>query len=131
VKPRHRSDDVATEIVEMLREAGCRVVPFESPFPGEPDYLAGRLGVLTLLELKSASGRLSDAQRLSHDWWARVGVKVAVVRTPREALEAVGVTGPKAEENLRAMRLFVAERRRETLRGRLQSAVRRPTEPTC
>lgn len=127
MKPRHRSDDVAPAIVQVLRDAGCRVVPFESPSPGEPDFLVGRLGRLTLLELKSYDGRLGAAQLDAHQAWAAVGVKVATVRTPREALDAVGITGPRAEENLRAMRLLVSERRRVSqLRGRLQPAVRRP-----
>jgi hypothetical protein len=127
VKPRHRPDDVAGPIVQMLRDAQCKVMPLESPDEGEPDVLVGRLGTLTLIEFKSRDGRLSEEQRAAHDAWARVGVRVAVVRSPREALDAVGITGPRAGENLAAMRSLVSERRREEkARGRLRPAVRRP-----
>lgn len=127
MKPRHRSDEVAPAIVQVLQDAGCYVVPFESPFAGQPDFLVGHLGWLTLLEVKSERGRLSDDQVAAHEAWARVGVRVYTVRTPREALEAVGIVGRRAEENLRAMRMLVSEKRRVAqVRGRLQPAVRRP-----
>ncbi len=114
-------------IVDVLRQAGCRVVPLESPSPGEPDLLCGWCGTLTLMELKSPGGRLSEDQRTAHAAWARVGVKVATVKTPREALGAVGITGPKAEENLKAMRLLVSKRwLLERAVGKLRPAVRRP-----
>jgi hypothetical protein len=127
MRPRHRSDEVAPAIVDALRQTGCRVVPFESPWPGEPDLLVGWVGRLTLLELKSPGGRLSDEQRTAHAAWARVGVKVETVRTPREALDAVGITGPRAEQSLAAMRLLVSERKRmHRAVGKLRPSIRLP-----
>jgi len=129
VKPRlaARVDGTQPTIVATLRMAGAEVLVLDVSAEGEPDLLVGWCGTLTLIEAKSKEGRLSIAQLGRHAAWARAGVKVQVVRSPREALEAIGVVGPRAEENLRAMRSLVSQQAREKkARGRLVPAVRRP-----
>ncbi len=113
-KPRFaaRVDTVHPAIVEALRVAGPKVLVLDVGEEGAPDILVGWLGTLTLLELKSPGGKLSGAQRQWHEAWARVGVKVVTCKTPREAFDAVGLTGPKAEANLAAMRSLVSGRKR-------------------
>lgn len=133
MKPRHRSDANAGEITVALRLAGCNVVPFESPHPGEPDLLIGFLGRLTLLEIKTERGRLAQDQKYAHAAWARVGVRVHVVRSQREAFDAVGITGERREANQASLRemaeAFEAPRRRRAeihgLQNKIRSSARR------
>ncbi len=56
--------------------------------PGRPDLLVGFRGETYLLEVKSPKGRLEDSQVTWHADWR--GRPVAVVRTPTEALRAIG-----------------------------------------
>jgi hypothetical protein len=124
MKPRHRSDSNAPGIVRVLKNAGCHVVSLESPRVGQPDLIVGFIGRISLLELKTAKGRLSNEQKVAHSEWARVGVRVHVVRTGQEALEAAGVTGRAAEERLEAMRVMreafeAPDRKRAEKRARL------------
>lgn len=128
-KPRFaaRVDETQPAIKEALELAGAKVEVLDVHKAGVPDFLVGWLGTLTLMENKSKGGRLSAEQEAEHAAWARVGVKVVTCRTPREALDAIGVTGERAEANLAAMRLLVSERRRVAkVEGKLVSSVRRP-----
>lgn len=137
-RPRHRSDANAGEITVALRRAGAHVIPLESPREGQPDLIVGFLGRLSLLEIKSAEGRLSADQKEARKGWARVGVRVHVVRTERQAFDAVGITGPLSEQNRAAMRQMQVEleasrppRRPRGFEGaRLRPAVRRYGGPT-
>jgi hypothetical protein len=107
-----RFDENDAEITKALREAGCLVWHLDCVEKGRPDKLVAFLGRLTLLEIKSERvGRLSKAQRDAHAEMARHGVQVHVVRSVREALDAVGI-GPKAD----------AERRRAL--GEIASGIR-------
>jgi len=80
------------EIVRVLRAAGCSVEVL-SPVArgGLPDLLVGRAGVSYLLEVKAPKGKLNERQ----ERWALAwrGRPVAIVRTPEDALGAVGLLG--------------------------------------
>jgi hypothetical protein len=127
-KPRHgaRVDDIQAAIVAALRAAYVQVLVLDVSEEGAPDLLCGWCGSLTLLEIKTRLGRVSEAQQEWHVRWARSGVRVVVVHSLREALDAIGVTGPRAEENLRALRQFMPTESPAMRRHRLRPSVRRP-----
>ncbi|MFH0899569.1 MAG: hypothetical protein V2A73_02945 [Pseudomonadota bacterium] len=84
-----RVDTNQAVIVKALRDAGCLVLDIHAVCQGVPDLLVFRYGWgerLHLLECKSANGTLTDEQREFGLLWP-----VHVVRTPREALQAVGL----------------------------------------
>lgn len=81
-------DENHNEIVEALRLAGCSVLSLAAIGKGVPDILVGRLGEQYLLEIKTAKGKLTPDQIIFIDKWRG---EVHVVRTPEEALIAVGV----------------------------------------
>ena len=56
--------------------------------PGHPDIIAWKAGRGLLLEVKSAIGFLSTAQRHMHRMLGASGVTVHTVRSVKEALEA-------------------------------------------
>ena len=88
--PRGRRDANERAIIEALRAAGCDVLQLEDPDnEGIPDLLVMHAGFpLKLLEVKTATGKLSVAQIEFHRrWWPHV----AVVRSPEAALEAMGL----------------------------------------
>lgn len=103
-RPRHGRDGNEPDIIRALTEAGTRVRRIESPDDDEPDLLVGFLGRLTLLEVKvPKTGRLTEGQKKAREEWARVGVRVYVVHSVREAFDAVGITGPRAARNHQAL----------------------------
>jgi len=57
--------------------------------PGAPDLLIVHAGRALFIECKSASGRLSEAQRACHAYLAGAGAAVAVVRSLEEAERAL------------------------------------------
>ena len=72
-------------IIAALEAAGCIVLKLNSA--GAPDLLVQSPdGLLYLLEVKAAHGTLTPAQR----HWQAQGLRVAIVRTPEQALAAVG-----------------------------------------
>lgn len=79
-------DATQSAIVAALRKAGCQVQSLAAIGKGVPDLLAGRAMKLWLLECKTGNGDLTPAQRKWHALWP-----VHVVRTPDEALRAVGL----------------------------------------
>lgn len=83
-------DLTQSEIVAALRKAGVTVQPLHAVGQGCPDLAAGRAGVTYLLECKTGAkaGLRGDKQI---EWHAAWRGHVAVVRTPEEALAAVGV----------------------------------------
>lgn len=83
-----RRDDTEPGIVKALEAAGWTVIRISDT--GAPDLLAIRRGVLTALECKSPGGTLTPAQQTAFMRWAAAGLPVKVVRTPEEALMAVG-----------------------------------------
>jgi hypothetical protein len=102
-----RRDNAESPIVEALRSVGASVT-FVS-VPGVPDLLVGYQGRTLLLEVKEPlgpkggnRGRGTGAARLSAGgdgtlsaeqlaWWAEwKGSPPVIVRTPAEALKAIG-----------------------------------------
>lgn len=66
----------------------------EGMMTGFPDLLCiGDGGRIAFLEVKTATGRLSDAQRDCHDMLTRKGCNVAVVRSQDEAVEVCRAWG--------------------------------------
>lgn len=74
------------EIVRALRKAGCQVQSLAAIGRGVPDLLCARASRIWLLEVKHGKGDLTAAQRAWHALWP-----VFIVRTPEEALRAVGL----------------------------------------
>lgn len=136
-RPRYadKPDGNRSEIVDALREAGAVAIDMRPPVAGHPEVLVGYIGQLVLLELKTERGTLSEEQRAAHRLWARAGIVVHVVRTIRDAYEAVGIAGPVSDDRRAAMRelasAFEVPVRRRTQRGimnaRLQPSARNYT----
>lgn len=81
-----RTDANQAEIVTALRKSGCQVESLAKLGRGVPDLLVSRAGKLKLLEVKTKRGDLTPDQRRWHALWP-----VHVVRSPEEALRAVGL----------------------------------------
>lgn len=77
-----KRDEVEPAIVAALEKAGVRVWRLSRPF----DLLAHRAGVWHVLEVKGDKGKLTEAQQRD----LAGNLPVHVVRTPDEALRAVG-----------------------------------------
>lgn len=76
------------EVVAALRAAGCEVLDLSRVGGGCPDLLVYRTarGLLRLLEVKVAKGRLTELQQTKF-----MRLPVWVVRSPAEALAAMEV----------------------------------------
>lgn len=98
-------DSNEAEIVAALRAAGASVTPLSAE--GVPDLLVGYRGATYLLEVKHLSptgrtvlrtsrGQRPDARGLTAAqqlWWSVwTGAAPVIVRTPAEALAAIGAT---------------------------------------
>lgn len=81
-----RVDQNQADIVEALRTAGALVLPLHTVGHGCPDALCQFRGALYLLEIKATTGSLTGEQEA----FQQIGWSVAVVRTPEEALAAIG-----------------------------------------
>ena len=75
-------------IVQALEKAGCTVYDATRVGGGFPDLVVGRGKKCWLLECKTEKGKLNAQQREFRDWWQG---HFAVVRSPMEALKAVGL----------------------------------------
>jgi hypothetical protein len=121
------------EITTALERVGCKVLVLDVSLAGCPDLLVGRFGNLYLLEVKNPAGRnhVEADQAFEHVSWKVVGVRVRIVRSISEALDAVGITGPEAEDNKAAMREMAERLKKEPRRSKfifgskLQPAVKR------
>jgi Holliday junction resolvase len=80
-----RRDGNEIEIIRALESVGVIVHPVSGA--GIPDLLCGHRGVWFLVEVKTRSGRLTEAQRRFHA--LAEGYPVFVVRTAQEAVEVV------------------------------------------
>ena len=81
-------DSNHTEITDALEKVGCTVYDASEFGDGFPDIVVGRLGRCYLLEIKSSrKAKLNPEQRKFQKWWRG---HFAVVRSPMEALQAVG-----------------------------------------
>ena len=76
------------EIVEALRGAGCTVQSLHRTGGGVPDLLVGHAERNYLLEVKGPRGKLTRHQVV---WFSDWRGQARVVRTPEEALRAVGL----------------------------------------
>ncbi len=81
-----RVDANQAEIVATLRARGCSVQSLAELGKGVPDLLVGFRRENYLMEVKSASGRLTEAEQKWHKSWRGW---VYVVHSIEEALEAV------------------------------------------
>jgi hypothetical protein len=82
-----RKDAGHDRIVAALLASGAIVVDLSNVGAGVPDLMVGRGGRTWLLEVKEEKGALRASQVAFLARWR--GGPVALVRTPREALEAV------------------------------------------
>ena len=76
------------EIVEALRAVGASVVVLSRVGQGCADLSAGFRGSNYFLEVKTDSGKLTPAELEFQQLWRG---HYAIVRTPEEALQAIGV----------------------------------------
>ena len=91
--PRARRVDAnQAAIVEALRDAGAMVHCTHEVGSGFPDLAVAFGGEVYLLEVKTQRGRLNKREQRWHDDWIdAAGEHLAVVRSPMEALEALGL----------------------------------------
>lgn len=82
-----RTDNNHTQIIEALRDAGASVFSTAGAGFGFPDLCIGFKGSNFLLEVKGPKGELNPYQKALHGMWAG---QMCVVRTPEEALRAIG-----------------------------------------
>lgn len=88
MRKRGRTDANQAAIVSALRQAGCSVWVTSSLGGGFPDLVvADRNGANVLLEIKDGKGDLTPDER---EFFAEWRGPVHLVRTPDEALQAVG-----------------------------------------
>jgi Holliday junction resolvase len=80
-----RRDANEGAIIQTLQAEGVIVFPISGA--GIPDLLCGHRGVWFLVEVKTRSGRLTEAQRRFHA--LAEGYPVYVVRTAQEAVEVL------------------------------------------
>lgn len=83
-----KRDTAESAIVKALEAAGCRVWRLSKPF----DLLVGRCGRFVVLEVKTGKRlRKDQAHQTAELVECRLsGLPVYVVRTPEDALQAVG-----------------------------------------
>lgn len=102
---RARIDNNQREIVAVLRAAGCSVISLATLGRNAPDLLVGCRGRTALLEVKNPARRTKfgaderarlESQRRWHEAWA--GAPPVFVRTPEEALQAVGLQPDKGKK---------------------------------
>ena len=75
------------EIVAALRAVGASVLHLHAVGRGCPDLAVGFRGVTYFLEVKSDKGKLTPAEQEFFDTWKG---RAAIVRSPEEALKAIG-----------------------------------------
>ncbi|GAG32634.1 unnamed protein product [marine sediment metagenome] len=80
-------DNNQSEIIDALTFAGCNVTDMHSAGDGFTDLFVTRAGVHYILEIKGRYGKLTKPQELFH----AKHKPVHTVRTPEEALKAVGL----------------------------------------
>lgn len=84
-----KADANQPEIVKALRRHGASVLHLHTVGHGCPDLAVGVAGSTYLLEIKDGSGKLTAQEEEFFKLWKG---HVAIVRTPAEAVAAVGLT---------------------------------------
>lgn len=84
-----RKDLNHNEIKMALEAAGASVCDTHKLGGGAPDIAVGFRNENYWMEIKQANGKVNKLQQEWHDNWRG---SVFVVRTPEEALDAIGVT---------------------------------------
>ena len=83
-----KTDSNQAEIVSALRRVGASVLVLSRVGQGCADLAAGIRGETFFLEVKTDKGKLTeDEQKFMDEWRGHY----AIVRTPEEALQAIGV----------------------------------------
>jgi len=90
-----KTDINQAEIVEALRAAGAVVEVTSRMGQGFADLVVGRHGKVVFMEVKTADGKLTPAEREFMERWRG---HYAIVRTPEEALRAVGAIAAEDED---------------------------------
>jgi len=90
-----KTDINQAEIVEALRAAGASVLILARVGQGCADLSVGYRGRNYFLEVKTASGELTEVEREFMERWRG---HYAIVRTPEEALRAVGAIAAEDED---------------------------------
>ena len=88
-----RTDANQQEVVAALRQAGASVTPTHMVGGGFPDCVVGYRGVTYTLEIKDGN-KPPSARKLTPDeerWHEEWRGQVAIVNSPQEALEVLGV----------------------------------------
>lgn len=80
-------DDNQADIVAALRAVGQQVVLMHAVGGGFPDIIACRNGRAHFIEIKSAKGRLTPAQKVFFAEWQ--GPEIRIVRSVDEAIGVV------------------------------------------
>lgn len=93
MRTRAKVDSNQKEVVAVLRKFGASVEHLHTLGKGAPDILVGFRNKNYLFEIKDGSKppsaqQLTEDEKLWHMVWAG---QVAVVRSPDEALSAIGV----------------------------------------
>ncbi len=83
----HRKDTLQTEIVMGLRKAGAKVKITSALGEGFPDLICLFRGTLSLLEVKSKGGRLTQDEIDFYNDWQEV---TTVVYNLDDALKVIG-----------------------------------------
>ena len=76
------------EIVQALRDVYCSVLLLHRVGQGCPDIAVGYQGSVYFLEIKTEKGKLTPPETKFQDSWRG---HYAIVRTPEDALRAIGV----------------------------------------
>lgn len=87
-------DNNQAEIVEALRQAGASVLVLSRVGQGCADLAAGIRGMTFFLEVKTDKGELTPAEKKFMEQWRG---HYAIVRTPEEALRAIGLLRDDSE----------------------------------
>jgi hypothetical protein len=83
-----KRDAAEPDIVETLAGIGCEVTKLSDT--DLPDLLVAYKGRMHLMEVKTGNAKLRPGQEEFAQRMAACGVTVKVVRTPSDALDAIG-----------------------------------------
>ena len=86
---RGKLDATQPDIVKALKRVGASVQDLHAVGGGCPDLIVGYRGVNYLLECKTDTGAMKESQDTFIAGWQ--GAPVRVVRSPAEALTAIGI----------------------------------------